>query len=163
MTDSAPVVDQGPAVVAAADAMFALAGQTTQGRPVLVGVDVAEVSETRRSLECFGERYVRRLFTPHEAACCRSSHDPTGYAVGSLAARFAAKEAALKVLRPTGPRPSWRSIEVRRHANGSCDLILSGAAARLAAEHGVDRVGVSLTHEGPVAAAVVVASTAGRS
>ena len=123
---------------------------------------MAAVSETRRSLECFGERFVRRLFTPHEAGSCRSPHDPTGYSVGSLAARFAAKEAALKVLRPTGARPGWKTIEVRRHPDGWCDLVLCGSAARLAADRGVDGMAVSLTHEGPVAAAVVVASTVGR-
>ena len=163
MTDSAPVAGESPTSAAVAEAMSLLMTEATRGTGVLVGVDVAEVSQTRHSLECFGERYVRRLFTPHEAGTCRSAHDPTGYAVASLAARFAAKEAALKALRPTGARPAWRSIEVRRRPNGSCDLVLSGAAARLAADRGVNGVTVSLTHEGPVAAAVVVASTVGGS
>lgn len=122
-----------------------------------VGVDLAEISMTRRSLERFGERFVRRVFTDHEAASCRCGTDPTGYAVASLAARFAAKEAAVKVLRPSGPRPEWRSIEVRRNGEGWCELALSGGAARLARDQGVSDLAVSLTHEGPMAAAVVCA------
>jgi holo-[acyl-carrier protein] synthase len=75
----------------------------------------------------------------------------------SLAARFAAKEATLKVLRPVGHQPDWRSVEVRRHAGGWCTMALSGHAAVLADEAGIAELAVSLTHEGDVAAAVVIA------
>ena len=54
-----------------------------------------------------------------------------------LAARFAAKEAAIKALRPAGPQPDWRSIEVRRDPEGWCDMHLTGEAARLAEIAGV--------------------------
>lgn len=126
---------------------------------VRVGIDLTEVAATRRSLERFGERFVRRVFTDHEVDSCRNAHDPTGYAVDSLAARFAAKEATLKVLRPSDARPQWRSMEVRRREVGWCEMVLSGAAARLAEEQGLAELAVSLTHEGPMAAAVVCART----
>jgi holo-[acyl-carrier protein] synthase len=132
-------------------------GGATDEEAIRVGVDLTEIAATRRSLECFGERFVQRVFTEHEADSCRSVHDPTGYAVGSLAARFAAKEATLKVLRPSDGRPEWRSIEVRRRTGGWCDIVLSGTAARLAEEQGLAPLAVSLTHEGPMAAAVVCA------
>jgi holo-[acyl-carrier protein] synthase len=74
-----------------------------------------------------------------------------------LAARFAAKEAALKVLRPEGHRPEWRSLEVLRHPGGWCTMALSGHAAELAAQAGIGELAVSLTHEDGIAAAVVVA------
>ncbi|HLH28829.1 MAG TPA: 4'-phosphopantetheinyl transferase superfamily protein [Acidimicrobiales bacterium] len=125
------------------------------GRAPRVGVDLCEVAAVRRSVERFGHRYLRRVFTDHEAECCRSDHDPTGYDPGSLAARFAAKEAALKVLRPAGAIPEWRSIEVRRHPEGWCSLALSGQAAAQALASGISELAVSLSHEGPVAAAVV--------
>ena len=124
---------------------------------VRVGVDLTEVAATRRSLEAFGERFIRRIFTDHEVESCRNAHDPTGYAVDSLAARFAAKEATLKVLRTSDARPEWRSMEVRRHEEGWCEMVLSGAAERLADEQGLGELAVSLTHEGPMAAAVVCA------
>jgi holo-[acyl-carrier protein] synthase len=78
-------------------------------------------------------------------------------AASRLAARFAAKEAVVKVLEPTGPRPDWRCIEVWTAANGSCQLRLTGSARQLAADAGITELAVSLTHEGAVAAAVVFA------
>lgn len=117
---------------------------------VRVGVDVLAVDEVADSVERFGERYLRRVYTDHERASCAGA--PSG-----LAARFAAKEAALKVLRPTGARPDWRSIEVVRQPEGACDIRLHGTAARLADDAGLGPLAVSLTHDAGVAAAVVVA------
>lgn len=119
-----------------------------------VGVDLVAVDDVAASVERFGARYLQRIYTDHERACCVG--DPSAVAAG-LAARFAAKEAALKVLRPQGARPEWRSIEVVRQPHGACDLVLTGEAARLADEAGLHHLAVSLTHEAGMAAAVVVA------
>jgi holo-[acyl-carrier protein] synthase len=125
-----------------------------------VGVDLVTVADVAASVRHFGDRYVNRIFTPHEVACCqsgdRSQPGLGGYSIESLAARFAAKEAVVKVLRPKSGRPDWRSIEVHRASSGSCEIRLSGQAARLAADAGIDELAVSLTHEGMTAAAVVV-------
>jgi holo-[acyl-carrier protein] synthase len=130
------------------------------GRPVArVGIDLTSVDEVAASIARFGDRYVERMFTPHEQAFCRrgdGSEAPGHYRVESLAARFAAKEAVLKVLRPLGPRPPWRDIEVYRTDGGWCELRLSGSAADLAAVAGIDQWSVSLTHHEALAAAVVV-------
>jgi holo-[acyl-carrier protein] synthase len=132
-----------------------------------IGVDLVDVEEVARSVEQFGDRYVRRIFTDHEVSCCRTDGrmGPTGpgdagldYSYESLAARFAAKEATIKVLRPEGPRPEWRSIEVHRAASGWCELRLSGLAAALADRAGIDQLAVSMTHEASMGAAVVVAT-----
>jgi holo-[acyl-carrier protein] synthase len=136
-------------------------GSDRAGSPsVRVGVDLVPVADVAESVERFGARYLDRVFTPHEVDCCRRADARTGRAPGisaeSLAARFAAKEATLKVLRPDGWRPDWRSIEVRRTRGGWCEIHLSGAAATLAAEAGIDALEVSLTHESMVAVAVVV-------
>jgi holo-[acyl-carrier protein] synthase len=141
--------------------------------PLRVGVDVAAVAEVADSVRIFGDRYLQRIFTSHELDCCRSSdpmadssdvdgdgHSSSGAArflPESLAARFAAKEAAIKVLRPIGPRPEWRAIEVRQDIDGGCSLRLSGLAARLAEQAGLDHLAVSLTHDAGIGAAVVVA------
>lgn len=119
-----------------------------------VGVDLVAVEDVAASIERFGDRYLERVYTEHERSCCVG--DPFAVASG-LAARFAAKEAALKVLRPAGPRPEWRSIEVVRHPDGPCDVALTGEAARLASAAGITALAVSLTHEANMAAAVVVA------
>jgi holo-[acyl-carrier protein] synthase len=127
---------------------------------IRVGVDLVAVADVIESVERFGDRYVQRIFTPHEIACCRSdlvSRDPAPrYSFESLAARFAAKEATVKVLRPVGPRPEWRAIEVFRAEGGWCEIRLRGRASALADLAGIDRWAVSLTHEASMAAAVVV-------
>jgi holo-[acyl-carrier protein] synthase len=124
------------------------------GTSIRVGADVVQVGQVADSIACFGDRYVRRLYTEHEIASCAG---PPSVTSAGLAARFAAKEATLKVLRPRGHRPEWRSIEVRRHDDGWCSMSLSGYAAELAAQAGIDDLAVSLTHEAGIAGAVVVA------
>jgi len=125
-----------------------------------VGVDVVSVNEVSRSLERFGERYVRRVFTPGEAAYCRAA---TGrVAAERFAARFAAKEATLKALRPDTTAIDWRSIEVRRHASGWCDVVLHGEAAALAARQGIESLALSMSHDAGCATAVVVAQVVAR-
>jgi holo-[acyl-carrier protein] synthase len=122
---------------------------------VAVGVDLTSVSQIRHSLRDFGDRFLRRVFTPTEIADCAASHDPAPH----LAARFAAKEATIKALRVEDGQPAWTSIEVRRHPSGSCTVHLTGEAARVAGARGIGRLAVSLSHEGDLAAAVVVATT----
>jgi holo-[acyl-carrier protein] synthase len=126
---------------------------------VRVGVDLVEVAEVAASLASFGDRYLERVYAPGELAYCRgAAADPAPH----LAARFAAKEAAVKVLRPspTDEGIDWRSIEVVRHENGWCGLALSGAAARLAERQALSDFQVSLSHAPNYAVAVVVAASA---
>ena len=118
---------------------------------IRVGTDLVRVHDVAESMDRFGDRYLRRVYTDHELETC-------GGVAARLAARFAAKEATIKVLRPADVRPDWRAIEVRRHESGACDLQLSGTAAAQAAAAGITGLAVSLTHEGDLAAAVVVAS-----
>ena len=123
-------------------------------RAVAVGVDLVAVDQVQHAISRFGERYVRRVFTEHEVACSpglgqvRACH---------LAARFAAKEATMKALGPTDWLPPWRSIEVWREDSGRCSLRLSGHAAELARRAQLSDFAVSISHEGNLAAAVVVA------
>ncbi len=134
--------------------------------PLRVGVDLVPVADVAASVDRLGRRYLYRIFTPHERACARvdamGGHHPSGYSAESLAARFAAKEAAVKVLRPSGPRPEWRTIEVRRMDGGWCELRLSGLAASLAAQAGITTLAVSVTHEPMMAAACVVGAADSR-
>jgi holo-[acyl-carrier protein] synthase len=137
--------------------LTAAADHATPG--VRVGIDLVMVDDVARSLEAFGDRFLERVFTRHEVDCCRrpdGENGPVGYSLPSLAARMAAKEATLKVLRPVGPRPPWREIEIRRTGAGWCEVALTGRASSLAVEGGLEQLAVSLTHEATVAAAVVV-------
>jgi holo-[acyl-carrier protein] synthase len=125
-----------------------------------VGIDLTSVFEVAASVERFGDHYVKRIFTPHEIACCQAtgeSCESTGrYSYESLAARFAAKEAVVKVLQPVGARPAWRDIEVRRAPGGRPEIRLSGRAAAMADRVGIEDLAVSMTHEQSAAAAIVV-------
>ena len=119
-----------------------------------VGIDLVAVDSVRESLDDHAERYLERVFTAQEVRDSRrgASVDPQ-----RLAARFAAKEAALKVLRPGAEGVPWTAIEVRRDVDGSVALELSGTAAMLAATAGLSGFVLSITHEGGYAAAVVLA------
>ena len=122
---------------------------------IRVGTDLCSVDEVAESVATFGDRYLQRVYTDDELEYC--GRDPARSAE-RLAARFAAKEATLKVLRPIDARPEWRSIEVRRDPSGWCELSLTGSAAALAREAGITSLAVSLRHEGGLANAVVVAA-----
>jgi holo-[acyl-carrier protein] synthase len=119
-----------------------------------VGTDLVPVEQVAESVARFGDRYVGRVYTAHEVSCCQGT--PSVVAAG-LAARFAAKEATIKVLRPVDGQPDWRSIEIRRDPAGWCAVHLTDEAARMAREQGISNLAVSLTHEAGMAAAVVVA------
>ena len=121
---------------------------------IRVGSDVLSVHQVTESVARFGDRYLQRVYTEHEI---NSSTGSATLRAARLAARFAAKEATIKVLRPVGHQPDWRSMEVQRHADGWCTMALSGHAATLAEAAGITDLAVSLTHEGHLAAAVVVA------
>ena len=122
---------------------------------VRVGIDVTLVSEVRESMNRFGERYLNRIYTPHELVCCEDSHGIPS--PERLAARFAAKEATLKVLRISTFQPPWTEMEVRRHPSGWCDMALSGTAELMARREGMMQpLSLSLTHEGDLAMAVVI-------
>lgn len=132
-------------------------GRAAASEQVRVGTDLCSLQVVAEAVDAFGDRYLRRIYTDHELEYCQA--DPA-LSTERLAARFAAKEAAVKVLRPTGERPEWRSIEVRRDPGGWCELALTGTAARLAADAAITSLSVSLSHEAGLASAVVVATCA---
>ena len=119
-----------------------------------VGIDLVMVSRVQASLARFGERFLRRVFTDTEIAYATSVPD---LAAERLAARFAAKEAAIKALDLADVGVGWREIEVAREQSGICRLILHGAARAAADDAGVSELSVSLSHEGDYSAAVVLA------
>jgi holo-[acyl-carrier protein] synthase len=124
---------------------------------VRVGVDLASVAEVAASIDRYGDRYLRRLFTPAEIA---DAAGVPSVQASRLAARFAAKEAVLKVLRPGVDVPAWTDIEVRRHPDGWCSLRLHGEARRAASRAGLGPWAVSMSHEAHMAVAVVIATVA---
>ena len=121
-----------------------------------VGVDLVAVDSVRESLATHGEHYLRRVYTEREVRDCTG---PDGLDPERLAGRFAAKEAALKVLRPGEVGFALSAIEVQRDSEGWVQLALDGDAAKLAADDAIGELALSITHENGLASAVVVAST----
>ena len=117
------------------------------------GVDLIEVERIAHSIERFGERFLRRVYTDHEIAYCRGRRG----SAESFAARFAAKEAGAKALGTGISRGvTWNEFQVARNPGGRPVLELRGRAALLAKELGVRAISLSLTHTGSLAMATVV-------
>jgi holo-[acyl-carrier protein] synthase len=113
-----------------------------------VGIDVVQVERLARALQRT-PGLADRLFTEAERATGRTE---------SLAARFAAKEAVAKALgAPGGLR--WRDAEVVREPSGRPRLVLHGGVAAEAAAQGIATWHLSLSHDGGVATAVVIAES----
>ena len=115
------------------------------------GCDLQRIDDVIDAIRDFGDRYLERVYTPAEQATYR-----TGGAA-SLAARFAGKEAVLKVI-GTADGVDPRTVEII-HQDGRPVVRLSGLAATLAEQAGLGPIDVSLSHSGDHALAVAVAIT----
>ncbi len=121
------------------------------------GIDLIEVARIQRALERAptGPRFRQRIFTEREVAYCESRGRAR---YQSYAARFAAKEAAMKALGRGWSRDlGWREIEVVRQRGRAPRLELSGKAAHFARRRNISRLHLSLTHTAAQAIAQVIA------
>ncbi|MBE7189641.1 holo-ACP synthase [Jatrophihabitans endophyticus] len=118
-----------------------------------LGIDVVPVERFAAALERT-PRLADRLFTPGERVTAGGS----ARTAESLAARFAAKEALAKAL-GAGGGMLWTDAEVLVDDAGRPSLQVSGTVATRADTLGVTRWHVSLSHDGGIASAVVVAES----
>jgi holo-[acyl-carrier protein] synthase len=117
------------------------------------GIDVVEVPRVAAAIERFGRRFLERIYTESEIRYCESKANR----MERYAARFAAKEAAMKALGTGWNRGvRWRDIEVRRLPGGRPTLVFSGKAAEFAAGLGTKNAALSLTHTASEAIAQVI-------
>jgi holo-[acyl-carrier protein] synthase len=117
------------------------------------GVDLAEVTRIRASIERFGIKFVERIYTPAEIAYVeRKANRFERYA-----ARFAAKEAGMKAI-GTGWRHGvkWQDFEVANLPSGKPTLRFHGVAAEFAGKLGVRNVALSITHTSELGMAHVI-------
>nr|WP_245595402.1 holo-ACP synthase [Glycomyces tenuis] len=119
-----------------------------------MGIDVVAVERFERVLERT-PHVADKLFTEAE----RSTPDGARRRTESLAARFAAKEAVAKALGAPGGM-HWADCEILSAADGRPSLAITGSVAEAAAQRGVSRWHVSLSHDGGIATAVVIAEAA---
>jgi holo-[acyl-carrier protein] synthase len=115
-----------------------------------IGVDLVQIPRMREVITRWDERFLRRVFTDAEIAYCRARRDP----VPHFAARFAAKEAAMKAL-GTGLRLGvrWRELEVRRERGQAPRLLLHGRSREIGLARGGRAMLLALTHDGDYALA----------
>ena len=117
------------------------------------GVDITEVGRIEAAVKRFGDRFLKRVFTPAEVSYCMGKPN----AAERLAARFAAKEAGMKAI-GTGLRHgiTWQDVEVLRLPGQRPVLKFSGKAAEFAARLGCKRTHLSLSHTADQAIAHVI-------
>src|SRR5918997_2209192 len=121
------------------------------------GMDATEIDRIAHSIERYGDHFLRRVFTEGEIAYCRRKRT----ASPSFAARFAAKEAAMKAL-GTGAAHGvyWTGIEVvRRH--GPPRLTFHGGALARFQAMGATGSLLTLTHSRDLAIAHVILTRLG--
>jgi holo-[acyl-carrier protein] synthase len=116
------------------------------------GLDATEISRIADTIERYGDRFVRRVYTEGEIAYCRARRD----AASSFAARFAAKEAAMKALGTGHSRGVfWTGIEVVRRG-GPPQLRFHGGAAVRFESMGATGALLTITHSRELAIAHVL-------
>jgi holo-[acyl-carrier protein] synthase len=118
-----------------------------------IGIDIIEVARIREAL-LRTERFRERIFTDAERSYCDSRG---AVSAEHYAARFAAKEAALKALQ-TGWRGGvgWQDVEIAAHESGAPYLILHGPVKELFEASGATAVHISMSHTSEHAIAQVV-------
>ncbi len=117
------------------------------------GVDLAEVARVKASIERFGAKFIKRIYTPAEIAYVeRKANKYERYA-----ARFAAKEAGMKAI-GTGWRRGvrWQDFEVANLPSGKPTLRFHGVAAAVAEKIGARNVSLSITHTAELGMAHVI-------
>jgi holo-[acyl-carrier protein] synthase len=118
-----------------------------------LGLDIAEIDRIEAAIKRHGAPFLERLFTPAEVSYCERHKNR----YERYAARFAAKEAAMKALGTGWSRGvRWRDIEVARLPSGKPTLQLAGAARQIADGLGVKNISLSITHSGNLALAQVI-------
>lgn len=116
------------------------------------GIDIMEIARIKKAIERWGEAFLHRVYTDSELRLCHKNPS-------SLAARFACKEAVMKLLGTGRNGVNWREIETLAYPNGKPLLNLYGRAQIEAKRLGVKEIAVSLAHskEYAVASAVGIA------
>ncbi|MFC1914288.1 holo-ACP synthase [Chloroflexota bacterium] len=112
------------------------------------GIDIIEISRIRKAIDRWGERFLRRIYTEAELRLyCKKPQ--------SLAARFACKEAVMKLLGTEREGAGWREIETLSHPSGQPLVKLYGRTQIQAEKLGIKEIAVSLSHSKEYAIASV--------
>jgi holo-[acyl-carrier protein] synthase len=120
---------------------------------VAIGIDIVGIERMEEVFARHGERFRNRIFTQAEIDYCERRPSR----LESYAARFAAKEAAMKALGTGwGKGVGWQDIEVIRAETGAPIIQLHGQALKRMRELGAQKAHLSLTHSRDIAMAQVI-------
>ena len=128
-----------------------------------IGNDIIDIRRIEQTLERFGDRFVKRIYTETEQRKAERRKGAGNSYACTLAKRFAAKEAASKAL-GTGFRKGvfWRDLGIVNLPTGKPTVLMTGGAAERLAEitpAGMRaQIEVTLTDEYPIAEAFVIIS-----
>ena len=114
-----------------------------------IGVDIVEIERVELVVKRWGERFLSRIYTETELKTCQDR-------LSSLASRFAAKEAVMKVLGTGGIGIGWREIEILTGNDGRPSVKLYGQALNKTEELNLKEVSVSLSDSKQHAVAVAI-------
>ena len=119
------------------------------------GIDMIEIARIKKAVARWGERFLHRVYTDPEIKFY-------GKKPQSLAARFACKEAVMKLLGTGRKGVNWREVETLSHPGGKPLINLYGRAQNKANQLGLKEIAVSISHSKEYAIASVI-GTAGDS
>ena len=117
-----------------------------------VGIDIIEITRIEGAINRWGEHFLRRIYTESELSLYRKS-------IPSLAARFAGKEAVMKLLGADMKGISWQDIETLAYPSGKPRLNLYGRARSEANNLGIKEIAISLSHSKDYAIAAAIGTT----
>lgn len=113
-----------------------------------IGIDIIEIARIKKAITRWGEAFLQRVYTDSELKLYREKPS-------SLAARFACKEAVMKLLGTGRNGIHWREIETLSHPGGKPLLNLYGGARSQADKLDIKEIAVSLSHSKEYAIASV--------
>lgn len=128
-----------------------------------LGSDITDIRRIEQTIATHGDRFLKRIYTEHELAKAFSRADIRHLRSGTLAKRFAAKEACAKAL-GTGFKQGvfWRDMGVINLPSGKPTLYLTGGAKaaldRLVPAGMRAQIDLTMTDDYPLAQALVIIS-----
>ena len=117
-----------------------------------IGTDIIEIARIKQAIDRWGERFLHRVYTEPELNLYRQKPQ-------SLAARFACKEAVMKLLGTERKGISWQDIETLSYPSGKPLIKLYGRAQIEASNQGIKEIAVSLAHSREHAIATAIGTT----
>ena len=117
-----------------------------------LGVDIVKINRISRIADRWQDKFLNKVFTTSEINYCSQKKDKNQH----LAARFAAKEAVVKMLGTGFKKIGFKEIEVINDDHGKPEVILYDRTQKIASEKGIETIHISLSHEKEYAIAEVI-------